>query len=51
MTEELMPKKPCNKGSPKFAIPRRVADIALQYGDNVSVGIQKMEEIIKGKKE
>lgn len=35
-----------SKGSPKFAIPRKVADIALRYGKTVSKGIQKMDEII-----
>ena len=36
-------------GSPKFAIPQWVADIALKYGNTVSKGIQKMEERINGK--
>ena len=39
-----------NPGSPKFAIPRKIADIALKYGKNVSQGIQKMEDIINGKR-
>jgi hypothetical protein len=32
-----------NPGSPKFAIPRDVASIALKYGKNVSRGIKEME--------
>jgi hypothetical protein len=30
-------------GSPKFAIPQSVADIAMKYGKNVSRGIKEME--------
>lgn len=30
-------------GSPKFAIPEHVADIALKYGDTVSRGIVAMQ--------
>lgn len=30
----------------RYAIPDKVADIALKYGPNVSKGIQTMEEII-----
>jgi len=30
-------------GSPKFAIPEHVADIALKYGDTVSRGILAMQ--------
>ena len=33
-------------GSPKFAIPEYVADIALKYGDTVSKGIVEMERKI-----
>lgn len=52
MTEnENIPRKQWVKGSPKFAIPQHVADIALQYGNTVSKGIQNMENIIKEKKE
>lgn len=43
------PDKKESKGSPKFAIPRHVADIALRYGKTVSKGIQKMDEIINQK--
>jgi hypothetical protein len=33
----------------RYAIPDRVAALALKYGYNVSRGIQKMEEIIQKK--
>lgn len=33
--------------TPKYAIPLRNANIALKYGNTVSKGIEKMEEIIK----
>lgn len=36
-------KKPAKK---RYAIPDRVADIALRYGYNVSRGIQSMEKVI-----
>jgi hypothetical protein len=32
--------------SPNFSIPRKVADIALEYGPTVSKGIQEMKRII-----
>ncbi len=35
--------------SPKYAIPLRNANIALKYGNTVSRGIEKMEELIKSK--
>jgi hypothetical protein len=36
-------------GSPKFAIPYEVAEIALKYGETVSKGIQEMEWLIQSK--
>jgi hypothetical protein len=33
-------------GSPKFAIPYEVAEIALKYGPTVSKGIREMERRI-----
>jgi hypothetical protein len=33
-------------GSPKFAIPYKVAEIALKYGPTVSKGILEMENKI-----
>jgi len=42
-----MQKKQKNTGgSPKFAIPYDVAEIALKYGKTVSKGIQGMKEKI-----
>ena len=35
-----------NKGSPKYAIPLHVAEIAMKYGKTVSKGIQEMERRI-----
>jgi len=35
-----------SSGSPKFAIPQRVANIALRYGETVSKGIQEMQRRI-----
>jgi hypothetical protein len=32
--------------SPNFSIPKKVADIALEYGPTVSKGIQEMKRII-----
>ena len=34
-------------GSPKFAIPYKVAEIALKYGPTVSKGIREMERKIQ----
>jgi hypothetical protein len=35
----------------KYAIPERVAKMALKYGKNVSAGIQEMHRIVKEKQE
>ena len=32
--------------SPNFSIPKKVADIAIEYGPTVSNGIQEMKRII-----
>jgi hypothetical protein len=34
-------------GSPKFAIPKHIAEIALKYGETVSKGIVEMERKIQ----
>ena len=36
-----------NKGSPKYAIPLHVAQVAMKYGKTVSKGIQEMERRIQ----
>jgi len=46
MTEE---KKQYPIGSPKFAIPQEVANIALKYGKNVSRGIKEMERLLNAR--
>ena len=37
-------------GSPKFAIPYEIEEIALKYGKTVSKGIQEMEKRIQNGK-
>ena len=40
-----------NKGSPKYAIPLHVAQVAMKYGKTVSKGIQEMERRIQTQQE
>lgn len=40
-----------NKGSPKYAIPLHVAQVAMKYGKTVSKGIQEMERRIQAQQE